>query len=314
MEKAMEYILQIFKEKSFSNAAAKLFITQPALSAIVKKEEDAYGVQFFNRSVKPIIPTPEGAKYLRTAEKIQKLEATLKKEFASLHPQNALTIGGAAFFCANIIPILTKTFSARYGEHCPINIIEADAYGLVALLQNNRADFIITVENLNKKKYASVILNREHIILAVPKVFVTHDELRAQALPIKAILDDSYLQTRFPAVNLKDFSDLPYILLPKGNDLYSRARKLFREHAVVPLEITYMDQLQSAFLAAKNGHGAVFIRAELLKFMDGSSDLFFFKFDDPLCWRNVYLCFKQKKKLSAVAKAFLAYCNSTETV
>lgn len=39
MERVMEYILAIAKFKSVSKAAGNLFISQPALSAIVKKEE-----------------------------------------------------------------------------------------------------------------------------------------------------------------------------------------------------------------------------------------------------------------------------------
>lgn len=46
MEKGMEYVLAVYEEHGFSKAAAKLFVTQPALSAIVKKEEQRYGLQF----------------------------------------------------------------------------------------------------------------------------------------------------------------------------------------------------------------------------------------------------------------------------
>lgn len=44
MEKAMEYILKVHECKSISKAAEQLFISQPALSNIIKKEEDKYGV------------------------------------------------------------------------------------------------------------------------------------------------------------------------------------------------------------------------------------------------------------------------------
>ena len=37
VRREMEYIYEVYKEKSFSRAAENLFISQPALSAIVKK-------------------------------------------------------------------------------------------------------------------------------------------------------------------------------------------------------------------------------------------------------------------------------------
>ena len=67
MEKGMEYVLAVYEEHGFSKAAAKLFVTQPALSAIVKKEEQRYGLQFFNRRVTPLTLTEAGIKYINSA-------------------------------------------------------------------------------------------------------------------------------------------------------------------------------------------------------------------------------------------------------
>ena len=39
MFQAMRYVYEVYKEMSFSRAANNLFISQPSLSAAVKKEE-----------------------------------------------------------------------------------------------------------------------------------------------------------------------------------------------------------------------------------------------------------------------------------
>lgn len=310
MEKVMEYILKIDKERSFSKAAAKLFISQPALSAIVKKEEEAYGVQFFNRNVKPIIPTTAGAKYLQAAEKIKKIETALRKDLHIIHPSNSLTIGSAAFFCSNVIPELTNGFLKYHKQHCAVNTIEGNSAGLFSLLQNSTADFVLSVDVPQISKCEHLTLQRENILLAVPKEILPSPQLLPYALSPTDIISGSYLEDKFPAVNLQEFSHLPFILLTKGNDMYTRGKKLFRTYGVKPAEIIYMDQLQSSFLAAKNGKGAVFIRAELLKYLEGASTLLFFKIDNPLCWREVNLFYKNKKMLTPTAQAFLRYCET----
>ena len=43
MFQGMEYIYEVYKEKSFSKAAAALFISQPSLSANVKRVENRIG-------------------------------------------------------------------------------------------------------------------------------------------------------------------------------------------------------------------------------------------------------------------------------
>lgn len=68
-----------------------------------------------------------------------------------------------------------------------------------------------------------------------------------------------------------------------------------------------MDQLQSAYLAAKSGQGITFIRADLLNFMD-TSDLCFFQIEDPLSIREVKFFYKSLDSLSDAGQTFLNFC------
>ena len=60
MFQGMEYIYEVYKEKSFSKAAAALFISQPSLSANVKRVENRIGYPIFDRSTKPLQLTEVG--------------------------------------------------------------------------------------------------------------------------------------------------------------------------------------------------------------------------------------------------------------
>ena len=73
----MKYVYEVYKEKSFSKAAKKLFISQPALSNMVRKAEKEMGAPIFDRSTIPLTVTKEGAYYIRTVEKILFLERNL---------------------------------------------------------------------------------------------------------------------------------------------------------------------------------------------------------------------------------------------
>ena len=54
MLREMDYVYAVYQEKSFSKAAKKLFVSQPALSRMVKKAEDEIGAPIFDRSTLPI--------------------------------------------------------------------------------------------------------------------------------------------------------------------------------------------------------------------------------------------------------------------
>ena len=44
---SMQYIYEVYKERSFSKAAANLYISQPSLSAAVKKVEEKIGSKLY---------------------------------------------------------------------------------------------------------------------------------------------------------------------------------------------------------------------------------------------------------------------------
>ena len=81
MLKEMSYVYAVYKEKSFSRAAQKLFISQPALSAMVKKAEQEIGVLIFDRSTNPISLTTAGRYYINQAKEILRIQNEMKAYF-----------------------------------------------------------------------------------------------------------------------------------------------------------------------------------------------------------------------------------------
>ena len=84
MNNTMKYIYTIYKTKSFSAAAEQLFITQPALSIAVRKEEELWGAPFFDRNAHPLGLTAAGELYIQKVIAIMKLEQELKQQISDL--------------------------------------------------------------------------------------------------------------------------------------------------------------------------------------------------------------------------------------
>ena len=64
------YVNMVARYGSFTKAAAKLFISQPALSNYISKVEEELGVRLFDRSANPLILTYAGEQYLKRTKKI----------------------------------------------------------------------------------------------------------------------------------------------------------------------------------------------------------------------------------------------------
>lgn len=76
---ALRYLVQIEQFGSINKAAQQLFISQSALSRIVKDTEDRTGFTIFHRTSKGVVPTNDGKQFLTNAQavltEIEKLES-----------------------------------------------------------------------------------------------------------------------------------------------------------------------------------------------------------------------------------------------
>lgn len=106
----MKYVYEVYKEKSFSKAAKKLFISQPALSNMVRKAEKEMGAPIFDRSTIPLTVTKEGAYYIRTVEKILFLERNLER-----YVQDIAGLQGGARRCILFLLVCVS------GSDCPFS-------------------------------------------------------------------------------------------------------------------------------------------------------------------------------------------------
>ena len=76
-----EHIYAVYQEKSFSKAAKKLYVSQPWLSATVKKAEQELGLPLFDRSTNPISLTKAGRYYIERIEQIMAIETEMEGRF-----------------------------------------------------------------------------------------------------------------------------------------------------------------------------------------------------------------------------------------
>ena len=112
MLKKMWYVYTVYEEKSFSKAAKRLFVSQPSLSAMVKKVESDYDITIFDRTTTPISLTPEGEYYISAAKKILRLDADMRQHFRECPKglNGSVMFGGASFFCANMLSGIIRQF------------------------------------------------------------------------------------------------------------------------------------------------------------------------------------------------------------
>ncbi|WMJ83049.1 LysR family transcriptional regulator [Oscillospiraceae bacterium LTW-04] len=308
MLRDMEYVYAVYQELSFSKAAQRLFITQPALSNKIKKIELQIRMPLFDRSTTPISLTAAGRAYINAAEKIMAIEKDLELQLAelSINHSGSISVGGAAFFCAHVLPELSSLFQERY-PNCTVNILEGNTGDLTQCLQTGVVDFILDVDPMDSNTFIGQPMGEEHILLAVPAQIAINEQLKSYRLTFEEVRDGRFYDENCPKTDLGCFKHQDFLLLKKGNDMHQRASKMCRNAGFSPNVKMYLDQMLTSYYVASNGFGVTFIRNAITHYVEPTDKLFFYKIDDPNVVRGITLYYKKDTHLSPAARDFARF-------
>lgn len=112
----LEYILAVDKHRHFAKAAEHCFVTQPTLSMMIQKLEEELGLKIFNREVKPVEPTKEGAEIIARAKELLTKAGLLKAYAAELKGENngELHLGIIPTLAPYLLPLFLKSFTENH--------------------------------------------------------------------------------------------------------------------------------------------------------------------------------------------------------
>ena len=308
MLREMEYVLAVYREQSFSKAAQKLFISQPALSTKVKRAEEQIGTNIFDRSTNPIQVTSAGKCYIEAAEQIMDIQNDLQHKLSELISQRAgsLTIGSSTYFCSYVLPQLALEFHELHPQYT-VNLLEGNTGDLTQCLLSGVVDLTLDVDAMDLTLFEAYSLGQEQIVLAVPANLEINQKLQEYSIPVGYIWGGNILEAHCPKVELSLFADEQFLLLKRGNDMHKRALKLCRNAGFQPKVKMYLDQMLTSYHVAANGHGIAFIRKDIIQHVKWTDQLCFYMINDKDVYRDIMLYHKKDSELPPVVQAFLQF-------
>ena len=298
-----DYIYEIYKTGSFTAAARNLFISQPALSATVKKVEQTLNVQLFDRQTSPLSLTAEGEAYIRAIEEMYRTRRNLENHLADIAAvrMGSVSVGGATFTSSFVLPKIITRFASTY-PHIHVDVTESNSKELEALLIAEKTDLLLDYQ-FDDSTIVKLPLLQEQVLLCVPSEYSVNDQLRNLALTAEDIRTDRYLHA--PTVSPEIFADNPFVLLKNGNDMRVRADVLCQEHGFSPRAVMLLDQLLTSYNVAHSGMGITFVTDTLVKAVPITDRLCFYKVGSAAAKRTLYIAHKKNRYLNRAVKSFI---------
>ncbi|MBR5773251.1 MAG: LysR family transcriptional regulator [Clostridia bacterium] len=166
----LQYAIVLSQELSFSQAAEKLNISQPALSKHILNLENDLGVKLFERSTVPITLTPAGVHFIARAKELIYKEEQLLRSMESYKTGEAgeLVIGITPFRSSYLVSRVLKKVRAKF-PGIVVRLHEAGSDILRKEAAEGKYDFAIVNLPVDDSVLDVKPLESDRLVLALPK-------------------------------------------------------------------------------------------------------------------------------------------------
>lgn len=159
--------LAVYRTGSFTRAAKRLHVTQPAVSQHIRQLEAHYGCALFAKTGRGVEPTPAGRLLYRTLDVAENDEARLRAELASLQGESGarppLRLGCTRTVADYVAPRLLSEHLRRHPDD-RVYLRTGNTAELVGLIETGEVDLALVEGSFDRGLFESAALSREPFV------------------------------------------------------------------------------------------------------------------------------------------------------
>jgi DNA-binding transcriptional LysR family regulator len=279
----------VVEKRSFSQAAEKLGVTQPAVSLQVRSLEERVGQRLIDRSGRRVEPTEAGLRVYRSAQRLLRLEEELLAEAVREDGElrGTLAIGASTGPGAHLVPLLLCEFQrANPALHVALSISDTQAVIEQVAERELALGVVGAVRRHRTLEFEPLV--RDEIVLAVPAG-------HAAAGGILSLAD----LRRETLIVMQEGAGVRQVVEEELRRAGLRLRELESS-----LELGLQESVKSAVAA---GYGAAFISRTAIEGELAAGTIAFARVEGIEPIRQIYVVRGRGRALGRAAEAFLNF-------
>lgn len=200
----LKYVIEIVNCGSMSEAAKRLYISQPSLSNAVKELENETGIILFARTNKGVILSPEGNEFLGYARQVVEQAELMEERYLHAKPAHASFSVSTQHYSFAVNAFVSLIKKNGYDEY-DFNLRETRTYEIIEDVKTHRSEIgILYLNSFNSKVMHKLFkennLSFYPLFTAEPHIFISKQN------PLS--------QKEF--VTLDDLKEYPYLSFEQG--------------------------------------------------------------------------------------------------
>ncbi|MCF8076729.1 MAG: LysR family transcriptional regulator [Desulfotignum sp.] len=275
----------VAKYDSYTIAAQKLFITQPAVTAQIKLFENFYDITLFNRKGRSLFLSHIGKLLFEKAEKIFALENDIEKMLTQIKEMDRglLTIGCTKAYAKHIMPSIVSVFHRAY-PNIRIILEEGSSMAMINSLREFKNEIIVVAQmEVKDPRIQFVPFSQEEIVV-----------IMAVGHPL----------SRKNEITFHDIENEPIILKGTGSGTRKRVVQLYSSNKAAPNVFMESNNTEFIINLVERGEGISFLVKPSVEQKVNEKKIVMHRLKDIRLSLDVSLGFSKNNPPSPAASAF----------
>lgn len=287
--KQLEAFVRIVKNKSFSQTAKELYLTQPTVSSYISSLEEDLGVQLFTRTTKEVHTTSEGEQIYLYAKDIVNLSNKIRNAFKE-EPKddiNEIVISSSSIPGQYLLPGMLANFSKRF-PNTEFRIHETDSKGAVTDVAEHRADIGFCGTIIPKTACTFLPFYEDELILVTPNT--------------------PYYQKMKESNDLAFLSKADFVMREQGSGTKQEALKILQQNGLKIEDMKVVARFGNTgavMLSVKEGVGVAVVSKLAARAEIKNGDVLAFPLQEGGYFRKIYMVSNSNYPPSKRAKSFI---------
>ena len=287
--KQLEAFVAVVDYGSFSEAARKLYLTQPTISTHIRSLEEELHTRLIIRTTKKLTITPKGYQLYDSAVRMLDIRNNLFENFTGSKKQ-IIDLAASTIPSSYLLPELMAGFGRMYPD-VYFHSWQTDSAGAISRVLDGSVDLALTGQNTGDDSCIFIPFCQDDMVIATP-------------------VNDHYLQLKERPVTFSDFLKDPIIIRERGSGT-KKEMDIFLENAGIEPSslnvVARMNDLESIKKSIVNGLGISILSARSAVDLKKTKQILLFPLEGTAHKRSFYIVSSKNRILKAHVRQFIQY-------
>lgn len=287
--KQLEAFVAVVEYNSFSEAARRLYLTQPTVSAHIRALETELNSRLIIRSTQKLSVTARGYQLYDCAVQMLNMRNNIIEEFTGSR-KKIIDVGASTIPSACLLPELLTAFGKKIPD-VYFHTWQSDSHGALQRVLDGSVDLSLIGQKADEKDCIFIPFCTDSLVIATP-------------------VTEHYMELKQKKADFKDFMQEPLILREKGSGTKKELDIFLEKQGISPSSLNVvarMNDLESIKKSIVNGLGISILSARSVQDLEQTKQILVFPLEESQSKRLFYIAYSRHRILKPHVRCFIDF-------